>query len=174
VDRSEPLGAASVLGVLVLLIGWIVQGGAEEILARGYLLPVVGSRYGTLLGIFVSSLVFAIWHLLNPNLSLLAVINLFLYGIFAAFYALYEGGLWGVCAFHSVWNWVQGNFYGFEVSGAAFGGSSLLKLQESGPDWFTGGKFGPEGGLAVTLVLVAGCLWLLWASHRPGSHAMRE
>ena len=166
VDRLEPLGTAGVLGILLLLFGWIAQGGAEELLARGYLLPVVGSRYGTLVGVIVSSLVFATWHLLNPNLSLLAVLNLFLYGIFAAFYALNEGGLWGVCAFHTVWNWVQGNFYGFEVSGAAFGGSSLLRLQESGPDWFTGGNFGPEGGLAVTLVLLVGCLWLFWASLR--------
>jgi hypothetical protein len=97
------------------------------------------------------------------------MVNLFLYGLFAAFYALHEGDLWGVCAFHSVWNWVQGNIFGFEVSGGAFGGSSLLKLQESGPDWFTGGKFGPEGGLAVTLVLVAGCVWLLWSSIRQRS-----
>lgn len=167
--RPAALGFAELGGVVLLLAGWIVQGGAEEVLARGYLLPVVGSHYGTVLGIIISSLVFASWHLFNPNLSVLAVVNLALYGLFAAFYALHEGGLWGVCAFHSLWNWVQGNFFGFEVSGGTFGASTLFKFQEVGPDWFTGGSFGPEGGLAVTLVLVAGCIWLLLASARKKS-----
>lgn len=164
--QSTPLRVPLVGGVILLLLGWIVQGGAEELLTRGYLLPVVGSRYGAPLGIFFSSLVFAFWHLLNPNLSWLAVFNLFLFGVFASFYALHEGGIWGICGLHTVWNWVQSNIFGFEVSGGAFGTSSLLKLQEIGPDWFTGGNFGPEGGLAVTLVLLAGCLWLLIAGAR--------
>lgn len=162
----KALGFAEMGGVIMLIAGWIVQGGAEEVLARGYLLPVVGSRYGTALGLIISSVVFASWHLFNPNLSVLAVANLVLYGLFAAFYALHEGGLWGICAFHALWNWVQGNFFGFEVSGGTFGASTVFKFQEVGPDWFTGGNFGPEGGLAVTLVLVAGCLWLLIASAR--------
>ncbi len=169
VNRTSSFQFAELLAVGGLLAGWIIQGGAEEVLARGFLLPVVGSRYGTVLGIIVSSLVFSTWHLLNPNLSWLAVINLALYGVFAAFYALYEGGIWGVCAFHSVWNWVQGNIFGFEVSGGAFGGSTIMSLQEAGPDWFTGGKFGPEGGLAVTIVLITACVWLIIASARKRS-----
>jgi hypothetical protein len=166
-DPQSPTLSGPVLGgVILLLLGWIVQGSAEEVVTRGYLLPVVGSRWGAPAGIIISSLVFAVWHLLNPNLSWLAVVNLVLFGVFASFYTLHEGGIWGVCALHTVWNWVQGNIFGFEVSGAAFGTSSLLKFQEAGPDWFTGGKFGPEGGLAITLVLVAGCLWLVIASAR--------
>jgi membrane protease YdiL (CAAX protease family) len=165
------LSVTALGGVLLLVLGWIVQGGAEEVLTRGYLLPVVGSRYGAAVGIFVSSTVFAFWHLINPNLSWLAVINLALFGVFASLYSLYEGGIWGVCALHSVWNWVQGNFFGFEVSGSTFGGSTFMKFREVGPDWFTGGAFGPEGGLAVTLVLMAGCLWVVVAAARRRSAA---
>ena len=36
---------------------------------------------------------------------------------------------------------------------------------ETGADWLTGGEFGPEGGLAVTAVLVVGILiTLFWKS----------
>ncbi|MFN2166194.1 MAG: CPBP family intramembrane glutamate endopeptidase, partial [Anaerolineae bacterium] len=43
---------------------------------------------------------------------------------------------------------------GFEVSGNPPAGGALLPLAASGPRVLTGGGFGPEGGLAVTAVLV--------------------
>ena len=33
---------------------------------------------------------------------------------------------------------------------------------ESGDDWLTGGAFGPEGGLAVTIVLLIGMVVILF------------
>ncbi len=50
-----------------------------------------------------------------------------------------------------------------EVSGLPVRLEALIDLKEVGPDWFTGGAFGPEGGIAVTLLLLAGIavLWLL-------------
>ncbi len=154
-------GMAALGGVAIVLIGWIVQGAGEEVLTRGWMLPVLAARYKPWVGILVSSLFFAFLHGLNPNLSIIAMLNLALFGFFAAFYALREGSLWGICALHSAWNWVQGNILGFEVSGGNFGGGTLVNLIESGPDWLTGGPFGPEGGLAVTFVLVIGIVLLL-------------
>ena len=110
------------------------------------------------------SLVFAALHLLNPNLGLIPLLNLALFGIFAALFALYEGGLWGVFAIHSAWNWAQGNLFGFEVSGSPAGSTVIFDMMEVGPDWLTGGAFGPEGGLAVTAVLIAGSL-LVWLAN---------
>ncbi|GAB4488840.1 MAG: type II CAAX endopeptidase family protein [Anaerolineales bacterium] len=159
-------GLAALGGVLLMALGWVVQGAGEEVLTRGWMLPALGARTRPWIGIMVVSLFFALLHGLNPNLSVLAVVNLALFGLFAAFYALREGSLWGICALHSVWNWVQGNLFGFEVSGANAGGGTLLKLVETGPDWFTGGAFGPEGGLAVSLMLVLGIV-VLFAWPRP-------
>lgn len=76
------------------------------------------------------------------------------YGFLCALRASREGSLWGISALHSVWNWIQGNFFGFQVSGMDIGGGSLLNLKTVGADWLTGGAFGPEGGLAVMFVLV--------------------
>jgi uncharacterized protein len=157
IDRSiDPamVGLGALGGVLIILLGWLVQGAAEEALVRGWMLPVLAARYHRWVGIIISSLFFAVLHGLNPNLSIIALVNLTLFGFFAAFYAMREGSLWGICALHSSWNWIQGNIFGFEVSGGSMGGGSLFKLMETGPDWITGGLFGPEGGLAVTIVLV--------------------
>jgi membrane protease YdiL (CAAX protease family) len=155
-------GFAALGGVLLVLVGWIVQGGSEEILMRGWVLPVIGARYKPWIGLLVSSLIFSLLHGLNPGLSVIALVNLALFGVFTGLYAMREGSLWGVSALHSVWNWVQGNFFGFQVSGLDAKGGTLINLMETGADWFTGGPFGPEGGLAVTIVLAIGILITLF------------
>ena len=168
-EQGDPLkqGLAALPGVLLVLVGWIVQGGAEEVLTRGWMLPVIGARYKPWLGLLISSLVFAIIHWLNPNLSSIALMNLALFGVFAGLYAMREGSMWGICALHSVWNWVQGNFFGFQVSGTDAGGGTLINLMEVGEDWLTGGKFGPEGGLAVTFVLLVSIAITLFWKNKP-------
>jgi membrane protease YdiL (CAAX protease family) len=164
-EQGDPTqqGIAALGGVVLVLIGWVVQGGAEEALIRGWALPVIGARYKPWIGLLVSSLIFAGLHGLNPGLSVFALINLALFGLFAGLYAMREGALWGISALHSVWNWVQGNFFGFEVSGTNAGGGTLFNLMETGEDWLTGGTFGPEGGAAVTVVLlIAITVTLFW------------
>lgn len=150
------LASGTLFGVSIMLVGWLVQGPAEELLFRGWVLPVVAAKYRLWLGILLSSVMFAIVHGLNPGVTWLAMLNLLLFGVFTALYALYEETIWGVCGLHAVWNWVQGNIFGLEVSGSRLGQASLFVVSESGPDWVTGGSFGPEGGLLVTgLLLVA-------------------
>ncbi len=163
---AQPQGWSALGGVLLVYLGWTIQGPAEEAITRGWLLPVIGARYKPIWGILISSAVFMVFHSLNPNLSIIAFLNLFLFGIFTALYALYEGGLWGIFSIHAVWNWVQGNVFGFEVSGGGAAGGTLFDLMEVGPDVVTGGSFGPEGGLSVTVVLVAACAVVWWLSQR--------
>jgi hypothetical protein len=158
-------GFAALGGVLVMALGWLVQGPGEEVLCRGWLLQL-GARYRPWVGVLVSSLVFTFLHSLNPNLSGLALLNLFLFALFAAFYALYEGGLWGIGALHAAWNWAQGNLFGIAVSGAQPSGGALLNLQTVGPEVITGGAFGSEGGLAVTAVLVIGIAVIIALARR--------
>ncbi len=166
-NASGHQGLLALGGVLIVFPGWMVQGAAEEVLIRGWMMPVLGARYRPWIGVILSSVFFAVMHGLNPNLSILALVNLFLYGLLAALYALRDGSLWGVCALHSVWNWAEGNIFGLEVSGSETGGGMLLNLMEIGPDWFTGGAFGPEGGLAVTLVLLFGIAVVLLVKGSP-------
>ncbi|MCG3206691.1 MAG: hypothetical protein FOGNACKC_00290 [Anaerolineae bacterium] len=154
-------GLAALAGVVLVYLGWTVQGPAEEALTRGWLMPVIGARYRPWLGVLISSIFFAVMHSFNPNLGPIAMLNLFLFGLFAALYSLWERGLWGVFSLHAVWNWMQGNVLGLEVSGNVAPGGTLLDLKEIGPDVITGGGFGPEGGLAVSAVLLAGIAVLL-------------
>ncbi len=168
-DDPQRQGMAALGGVLLVFLGWCVQGAAEEALARGWLLPAIGARYKPGWGILISAITFAVYHSFNPNLNPIAILNLFLFGIFTALYALSEGGLWGVFGLHTAWNWAQGNLFGFAVSGIPPAGGTLFNFIEVGPDALTGGPFGPEGGLIVTVVLLLSCGVVWWLSTRRGN-----
>lgn len=143
-------------GVIALfLIGFLVQGASEEILLRGYFFVSSAACSNVPIAIFVSSALFAAMHLSNPGVGFLAVINIFLFGVFAALYFLRRGSIWGICAIHSIWNFAQGNIFGCKVSGLSMGNSVFTSIEKGGTLW-SGGAFGPEGGLGVTVVLVIG------------------
>lgn len=150
-----------VFGFLFMIIGWIIQGATEEIMMRGYALPVLGTKINIPVGVLISSSIFGFLHLLNNGISLLAIINLILFGVFAAFYAMYEDSLWGVCALHSSWNWAQGNVFGFLVSGGGNMGGSIFTFANRTETIVNGGAFGPEGGLVITIIYLIGIAILL-------------
>lgn len=156
-------------GIFVLFgLGYMIQGMAEEVLCRSYFLVSIGRRYPMWVAVLLNSLFFAALHLGNAGISPLAFVNLTLFGIFASVYFIKRGNIWGIGAFHSIWNFAQGNFYGIKVSGMTTSCTVLESVSMEGREFINGGAFGLEGGLAVTLVLVAGILLLL---NRPAGDA---
>jgi membrane protease YdiL (CAAX protease family) len=137
------------------LLSYFVQGPAEEVLFRGWLLPVTGARYRSWIGVVVSSVIFSLAHSLSPGITAIGFLNLFLFGVFASFYALAEGGLWGIGAWHAVWNWAMGDLLGFATDGSLHIGL-WSTVQARGPDIISGGAFGLEGGLACTAIFLSG------------------
>jgi len=153
------------LGIFFLfLLGYMVQGMSEEVLCRGYFMVSMSRRYPVAAGILANSLVFASLHLANSGISILAFINLTLFGVFASLYFLKRGSIWGVAAFHSVWNLVQGNVYGVLVSGISSDCSIFSTTMVEGKELVNGGTFGLEGGIAVTIVFVVGIIF--WCTRK--------
>lgn len=86
-------------------------------------------------------------HGMNSGVDGLAMFNLFLYGLFAALLFVDCENIWIVGAFHSVWNFVQGNLYGISVSGNKITSSIFTSTSaEGGASVINGGSFGMEGG----------------------------
>ncbi len=172
---SEPIYATSRLGtsaipyVLLFLLGFMIQGASEEVVVRGWMMPVLSRYYKVPIAIIVSSLFFSFLHMGNPNVSDLALVNLVLYGVFAALYAINDGGLWGIFAQHSVWNWFMGNVLGLPVSGMIIGNASIIETKLIGPDFITGGSFGPEGGILVMIIELIGIVYLCYSLRKKHS-----
>ena len=147
--------------ILIFLGGFLIQGMNEEIVFRGYLMVSLSNRTSLIVAIMINSVMFSLLHLLNPGVTLLAIINIILFGVFASVYVLKTNNIWGACAIHSIWNFVQGNFYGFEVSGLNTNNSILSFTVLSKSSLINGGSFGMEGGLAVTIVLLASIAYIV-------------
>ena len=150
----QPVGVSAISSVLVILFGWIIQGATEEIVTRGWLLNVLSSKYNIGVGLLISSTLFGLMHLTNPNVNYIAVINIILVGLFYGLYVIKTNDLWSVCGMHSAWNFAQGNIFGFEVSGLDISVGTLIDLNLVGNNVITGGAFGPEAGIISTFILL--------------------
>ncbi|WP_425445876.1 CPBP family intramembrane glutamic endopeptidase [Dethiothermospora halolimnae] len=139
-----------------IILGWLVQSASEEIAIRGWLIPILGNRYTPFLAILLTSTIFGILHLFSSGVTILSFINLFLSGIFFASYAIYTNNIWGVCGMHFSWNLTLGNIFGLPVSGFNSNGETIITMKQTGPVFFTGGDFGPEGSFITTIVLLIG------------------
>lgn len=150
------------IGMFILfLLGFMLQGMAEEVICRGYVMVSIARRYSMWTAVISNAVIFAALHLLNNGISVPAFINLVLFGVFASLYFVKKGNIWGVAAVHSVWNLVQGNFWGLRVSGMVTECSVLRSTMVEGRELLNGGAFGPEGGLGVSVVLIVGICVLL-------------
>ena len=158
----QPVGISAIASVLVILFGWIIQGATEEIVTRGWLLNVLSTKYNIGVGLLISSTLFGLMHLTNPNVNYIAVINIILVGLFYGLYVIKTNDLWAVCGMHSAWNFAQGNIFGFKVSGLDVSVGSLIDLNLVGSDFVTGGIFGPEAGITATFILLASIRILLF------------
>lgn len=143
--------------VFVMLIGYMIQGASEEIIFRGWQLQVIGARYKPWLGILISSIIFALLHSLNSGVTIIAIVNIFLFGILLAFFVMRNNDIWAACGWHSAWNWAMASIYGLEVSGSHKIGS-ILNLSSSGPTYLSGGAFGPEASIITSVVLLTGII----------------
>lgn len=142
------------LTIILFFLAFMLQGMGEEALFRGYLLTSLSRRTNTWIAIIISSVMFSVMHIANANFGIIPFINITLFGIFAAVYMLKRGSIWGVGAIHTVWNFMQGNIYGFSVSGnPKFNTVFDCNLGEFG-SILSGGEFGIEGGLGATIVLL--------------------
>ena len=149
----EGVSAQLVPGYVVFyLIGYMIQGLAEEVICRGYLLVSLSRRNSVWYSVILSSGVFMAMHMSNEHVTVLAYINLFLCGLLFGLLFVESGSIWKVAALHSGWNFLQGNIFGISVSGTAKSSSVFDSSFSDGWSFMNGGDF----GLAVSIVLAVG------------------
>lgn len=155
---------------LLMFIGFLIQGMSEEVMCRGFLMVSAANRAPLWIGVALNSVLFAALHLFNQGVTLLSVLNLILYALFASFYFLRTDSIWGIGAMHSAWNFVQGCVLGVGVSGNPVPVTTAHFVPTEGSaQAINGGAFGLEGSIAVTIVLAAGILLLVfWPYNKDG------
>ena len=137
--RITGAGTDRPLAIISAFFLFLYVGVGEEILFRGVLFRWIDEKWGFVAALTVSALLFGAMH----------------YG------HKYSGTLWLPIGIHWAWNFVQGNVFGFQVSGGN-AGKSLLQATVNGPDCLTGGAFGAEASIITVILGLGLSVWFLW------------
>lgn len=151
--QSESLASVTIAVtetfLLFLLVAW-----QEELLFRGYRLQNIAEGTTPVWGVLLSSIWFGAAHVFNPHATIISTVGIFGAGIFLAYGYLRTGRLWLPIGLHIGWNFFEGVVFGFPVSGLDI--YHLTHIEVHGPEWWTGGAFGPEAGLILLPALAIG------------------
>jgi membrane protease YdiL (CAAX protease family) len=153
-----------------VLLGWlgigISSGIFEELMARCLWYRILEEWLGTWLALVISSAFFGFGHAGNSGATFFSCVAISLEaGMLLAAAFMITRRLWLAAGLHAAWNITQGGIFGAAVSGGHERG--LLNASISGPDWLTGGAFGPEASVvALTICTVAGIALLAVAYQR--------
>ncbi len=167
--RLSGFGFSVPAGLLVPTL--VLMAFVEELVFRSYLLQNLLDIRRPVFGVFFTSIFFWLAHALNPHVwtSLIIPLNMFGAGVILALAYMVSRNVWFPTALHFGWNVAQGVLLGLPISGLDIEGLVQLQPTDKAPVWLTGGKFGLEGSLAVTVaeaLLIGGFLLLLLAQTR--------
>lgn len=152
--------------ILLYLVGFLIQGAAEEILMRGYFTVSLTNSVSPAFAVFTGAAFFAAMHSSNMGFGIFPFVNTFLFGLFLSMYLFKSGSIFGACALHGIFNFAEGLLFGLPVSGLKTGVSLLSSVSNGDMTLTNGGLYGPEGGCAVTLLLLLAFLLFFYFPKR--------
>jgi membrane protease YdiL (CAAX protease family) len=179
--QSDPVNTANLSFLpwfLLALITIPLAAFGEELLVRGYVLKnlaegfdgvgPLGRTAAVSLAVVLSSVLFGLKHVTNPNASGISTTSVALAGILLALGFVLTRSMAIPFGLHISWNFFQGLVYGFPISGSGFA-VSMVRITQGGPETVTGGAFGPEAGLIGVAAILLGMLAIVaWVRVRYG------
>ncbi|MCK4666786.1 CPBP family intramembrane metalloprotease [Candidatus Dependentiae bacterium] len=152
--------AFSLLSTVYVILALLLLAFFEEYVYRGYLYNLITKHSNRFWGIFISSLIFLIFHLANSNIGVIGIVNIFAFGVLLAL--IYERckNLYLITGIHFIWNFLS-VFCGFQVSGIKLEFLPIKITLGDAPEIITGGQFGPEGSIITTIILTVLIVWYI-------------
>ncbi len=158
---SEPGRGSAMWRELATVLAVLIPAAfAEELLVRGYLLSALADGMGRFWALLATSIAFALMHASNPGMAPGALLVVGLAGVFLGAVRFATSSLYAAWAAHLAWNLVLGVLLHALVSGTSMAAAGWRTL-DTGPDWATGGAWGPEGGVAAAAGLLVATWYLI-------------
>jgi len=137
---------------LVVLLGLIALAAfSEELILRGYAFQTLAYPLHMMGAVILTSGAFAALHWNNRGANEFTVANTFLAGCVLGMMLAWRRSLWPVAAAHFGWN-LATILLGLNVSGIVIPLVPFRIAWRIDTTW-TGGAYGPEGGVPCTIVL---------------------
>ena len=140
-----------VYGLSVLLLLLAISAFSEELMVRGYAFQTLVYPVHLLGAVILTNGAFAARHIVNRGANEYTLANTFLAGCVLSILLVWRRSLWVVTAAHFGWN-LGTILLGLNVSGITVPLVPFRIVWKIDPIW-TGGNYGPEGGLICTFVL---------------------
>ena len=158
---------------IAFLIAVCIQSGGEELTDRCYLYQKLRRGYRQpWIAILVNSAVFSAMHLLNPGITVISVIGIFLSGLIWSLLVYYYDCWWAGVMMHTGWNFTQSILFGLPNSGVVSAYSVFRLDAASARDgFFYTVNFGVEGSLGSVIILGAVAALILYLNRGKGEKA---
>lgn len=131
----------------------------EELATRGYIFAAIRDSAGPAWALGITSVGFGLLHVRNPGASPESIVLVMVAGVFLGAILLATKSLYAAWMAHFAWNWTMAVVFHIAVSGWPFE-SPDYRFTDAGPDWMTGGTWGPEGGAAGGLGMLGALVYL--------------
>ncbi len=160
----------SIVMLLLMLGGYVVQGAAEEFLCRGVVFGALKDKVSLPVAVGAGALVFTLPHLSSmtdskPQFVVSGVLNLVLISCVFSFITLRTGSIWAACGLHSVWNFCLCCVLGLNLSGSEGASTALINMRSVGNNLLNGGNYGIEASIIADIVIAAAAI-LLWQIYK--------
>ena len=119
----------------------------------------------------MTSVGFGLLHLANNGATVESLALVTLAGFFLAAVLYATRSLYAAWMAHFAWNWTMAVLFHSAVSGYPLE-SPRYRYVDAGPDWATGGDWGPEGGIPAGLGMIGGMTYLF--ARRPRASRGQE
>jgi membrane protease YdiL (CAAX protease family) len=164
--ESAPPGSSLAQAARALLV-LVPAALFEELLLRGYVFAALRDGVGLVGALLLTSIVFGVLHRANPHTTAVAIAMVTLAGVLLGMVLVSTRSLYAAWVAHLAWNFVLAGIFHVAVSGLGFV-TPDYRLVDAGPDWATGGPWGPEGGIAAGLGMSAALAYLIARPRRRG------
>jgi membrane protease YdiL (CAAX protease family) len=131
----------------------------EELATRGYIFAALRDAFDTRAALVITSIGFGLLHLRNAGATVESIALVILAGFFLGGVLIATRSLYAAWMAHFAWNWTMAVLFHTAVSGIPLE-SPDYRYVDAGPDWVTGGVWGPEGGVAGGLGMLGGLVYL--------------
>jgi membrane protease YdiL (CAAX protease family) len=138
--------------LIFYLAALALAAAGEEMIFHGYAFQLLVEKMGPFATVLPVGVIFGLTHSSNPHATLLAVLNTILWGTLLGYAFLRSRDLWLPIGMHFGWNAVLPMF-GVNLSGLTIEVSRYSYRWDLLPLW-SGGDYGPEGGLLTTILVI--------------------
>ena len=153
--------------LLELIAVAIIPGFTEELLFRGILFRWIEEFGGSWLALLVTSALFGLAHILNPNATWFSSFAIAVEaGVLLGAAYMLTRNLWLAMGLHAGWNFTQGEIFDVPVSGVDEHG--LVQAKLSGPELLSGGQFGLEGSIIAIIIATALGIYMIVLARKRG------